>query len=84
MEMTINSESESNEVKQSGDALECDLSIKRPLEELDADLNKKLKSTPELSCVSEYATDVLKFELIQQIENGSRTDEITSLQTTVV
>lgn len=54
MEMTINTENEVNscETKQSGDPVEMESPIKRPLEDLDEDISKKLKSTPELSCVS--------------------------------
>ena len=61
MEMTINSENTevvSSDVttKQSGDVIGSDSSpIKRPLEEMETDLNKKLKSAPaelELTCVS--------------------------------
>lgn len=59
MEMTISSENTevvSSDVttKQSSDVIESDSSpIKRPLEEMETDLNKKLKSTPaELTCVS--------------------------------
>ena len=60
MEMTINSENtevvSSDVTKQSSDVIGSDSSpVKRPLEEMETDLNKKLKSTPaelELTCVS--------------------------------